>query len=510
MRIVLSDRDPATLAVDALLLPFEDVSRDSKLPLAAKLSRDAKTLAPRTSESCAWVSTRRCRAPMALLSRLSLRLDPEDLPGGACGSADEASVGHSLRRDRMSLGAKMQQACVSQDRHRVALWVGDELELGLDLIEGMALRAYAFDEFLEEPPGELRQLTWVVPKAQRKAAKLALARRRAKIEGTNLARLIADLPPNRGEPSSIVERVSAQLEDVGLKVSVLGPDDFSELKMGLLQGVARGAQSEARVLVVEHCPEGFDVDEAPALALVGKGVTIDAGGYNLKPSGIHDMNYDKAGAAAVIGAMFAIAKAGLPLHVVAACPLVENLLGPDALRPGEILRAYDGRSIFIENTDAEGRLVLADVLAWICEREPKRVVDLATLTGASHVGLGEAYAALFCNDDALRDALLAAGDAASESLWPMPIDEMHDRELAHPRADLRNVGAYAGGASAAAAFLRYFISGAWAHIDLAGKAAYAYERDYMGAGATGFGSRLLFELALALCTDGASDEGTHG
>jgi leucyl aminopeptidase len=498
VRIVLSERDPATLAVDALLLPFEDVSKTQKLPLHGRLAKDASVLAPREAESYRWVGTRRSRAPLALLVRLPETIDAADLESGACGSPRAADAALAQRRARLGLGAKIQAACSAEGRRRVLLWTAEDLGTGLDLIEGMVLRSHAYTEFLEEPPSGLRQLTWAVPKAHKGEARRRLDQLLAKLEGANFARTLADLPPNRGEPDSIVERVEAHIEGLALESHALGRDEISDLEMGLFVGVARGSSSQPRLLVLEHRPEGTAIDATPELALVGKGVTIDAGGYNLKSSGIHDMNYDKAGAAAVIGAMSAIARAKLPLHVVAACPLVENLLGPAALRPGEILRSYGGRSVFIENTDAEGRLVLADVLAWLCEREPRRVVDLATLTAASNVALGEPYAALFCNDDELRDALLGAGMRADESLWPMPIHELHDRELAHPRADLRNVGAHAGGASAAAAFLRYFVSGAWAHVDLAGKAANVYERDYMGPGATGFGARLLFELAVAL------------
>jgi leucyl aminopeptidase len=391
----------------------------------------------------------------------------------------------------------MERACRASACRRVALDAGADLDLALDLLEGMALRAYAFDE-CSEPDAGLRQVTWTVAKSDKAEAKQRLASLQAKLEGMQLARTLSDLPPNLGTPELIIERVVTRVEAVGLQVDSLGRAELEELEMGLFCAIARGSSRESKLLLLEHRPEGVDENAAPDLALVGKGVTLDAGGYNLKSSGIHEMNYDKAGAAAVIGAMLAIAHAKLPVHVVAACPLAENVLGPDAIRPGAIVRAFDGRTVYIENVDAEGRLLMADTLAWLTEREPQRVIDLATLTGAAHTALGEPFAALFSNDDTLRDELISAGLRADERLWPMPIDDLHDRELAHPRADLRNVGAYAGGASAAAAFLRYFVTGAWAHIDLAGKGAAAFERDYMGAGASGFGTRLLFEYVQAL------------
>ena len=497
VRIVLSDREPTTLAVDALLLPFPDAPGKPKLPLRKHLSSDAETLAPRLPESCGWVGTRRSRAPRALLARGPAQHDVSQLLGGACGSPDDETVRVTARRDRLGLGAKIERACRGPGCRRVALHTGADLDLALDLLEGMALRAYTFDEFSERDPG-LRQVTWTVAKGDKSEAKRRLALLQAKLEGMRLARTLADLPPNAGTPEQIADRVATRAEAVGLHVDALGRSEIEELEMGLFCAIAKGSHREPRLLVLEHRPAAVEEGARPEVALVGKGVTLDAGGYNLKSIGMHEMNYDKAGAAAVIGAMIAIARAQLPVHVVAACPLAENALGPEAIRPGAIVRAYDGRSVYIENVDAEGRLLMADTLAWLCEREPRRVIDVATLTGAAHTALGEPFAALFANDDELRDALLAAGRRADERLWPMPIDDLHDRELAHARADLRNVGAPAGGASAAAAFLRYFVSGAWAHIDLAGKEVAAFERDYMGAGASGFGTRLLFEYVRAL------------
>jgi leucyl aminopeptidase len=193
--------------------------------------------------------------------------------------------------------------------------------------------------------------------------------------------------------------------------------------------------------------------------------------------------------------MLAIARLSLPLRVIAIVPLAENAVDGAAFKPGDILTAMDTTTVFIDNTDAEGRLVLADALCWADHYEPDAVIDLATLTRASASAMGDPYAALFTNSDQLREILVEAGRASDDLLWPMPIHEQHARELDHFKADIRNGGAGPGGASAAAAFLRYFVDFPWAHIDLAGKASWEFPRDYLGEGATGFGCRLLVEAA---------------
>ena len=261
------------------------------------------------------------------------------------------------------------------------------------------------------------------------------------------------------------------------------------------------------LVILEH---GEPAQGRPSLGLLGKGVTHDLGGYDLKRAPlIARMSSDKAGAGAVAGAMRAIAGLQVPLHATAVLPIAENGLDRPAYKPGDILRAMDGTRVFVESTDAEGRLLLADAMCWLEEFGPDLVIDLATLTGAAAVGLGEPYAALYSNDDAVRGLLESAGRASGDLVWPMPIHDLHDRDLGHPRADVRNMApSPVGAASVAAAFLRTFARGPWAHIDMAGKAVWDEARDVLGVGATGFGCRLLVQAAERLA--GVADVGDVG
>jgi leucyl aminopeptidase len=282
--------------------------------------------------------------------------------------------------------------------------------------------------------------------------------------------------------------------DAGLVMRVLGPRQIVRLEMGLLQAVAAGSPVPPSVVVLEH--NRHRRDDLPTLVLIGKGLTHDTGGYNLKTSpGLHTLTYDKAGGMAVFGAMQAIARLGIEAHVVAVVALVENCIDAGAYKPGDILTAMDGTTVYVENTDAEGRLVLADCLTYAARYEPDMVVDVATLTAASSIALGPPFAGLFCNDDDTRELLVAAGHQSGDLLWPMPIHSDHRELIDHQRAMLRNVGPPDGSACTAAAFLRHFTDYPWGHIDMAGKANFANERDCLAPGASGFGVGLLVRTA---------------
>jgi leucyl aminopeptidase len=255
-------------------------------------------------------------------------------------------------------------------------------------------------------------------------------------------------------------------------------------------GVAGGGAPPA-VVVLEHRPASRG---RPKIALLGKGVTLDTGGYNLKTTPqMHRFTDDKAGAAAVIGAMVALARMKVDAHVLGVAPLVENVVSRAAYKPGDVLTAMDGTTVFVESTDAEGRLVLADCLTWLRRHDPDVVIDIATLTGAAANALGEPFAAVYGNDDELLADVRAAGQRSGELVWPMPIHPLHEEALVHPRAMIRNFSEYAGGASSAAAFLRRFVGFPWVHVDMAGRGSYAYDQVEMGPGATGWGTSLLVE-----------------
>jgi leucyl aminopeptidase len=488
VRLVVTDRHASDVASDVIVIVFAAGRRKPRLPLPRVLPKDATDLVAREPDAMTWLEARRSRARRVLLVAAGT-VSPD---AGYCGSASDRVSEIERRHDQRSLGASILAALRSAGARSAVLASWPDHVDPCALVEGALLRAHSPRAWRDDHQSPKEK--WTVCATAEDRGRLEATR--ALAESTNVARSLSDMPPNVGTPDEFVSRAQSAAAEVGLATRVIDP---VEAGMGLFAAVARGGEHPPRLLVIEHNPDRPD-DEVQLL-MVGKGVTHDTGGYNLKSSGMHVMGHDKAGAAAVVGAMLAVARAKLPHRVVGLCPLAENLIGRDAYRPGDVIEAWDGTTVFIENTDAEGRLLLADTLAWgIDQWEPARVVDIATLTGASAVALADSFAALFSNDDGLRDAVVAAAERAGELAWPMPIHERHDRELAHPSADLRNVGAYRGAASAAAAFLRSFVGtdNAWVHLDIAGKAHNEHERDYLGPGATGWGTRLLFRLAAGL------------
>jgi leucyl aminopeptidase len=280
----------------------------------------------------------------------------------------------------------------------------------------------------------------------------------------------------------------------GLKTTVFTEKTLRARGFGAMLAVGAGSENPPRLLVIEYAPK----NAKKTLALVGKGVTFDSGGLNLKTTGgIGDMKIDMAGGAAVAGAMLAIARLKPRRRVVAAIPLVENMVSGNATRPGDIIRAYSGKTVEIGNTDAEGRLILADALAWVIEKyKPDTVIDMATLTGACVVALGEKYAAVFTPDDKLAGVLIDASERTHERCWRMPLPDDYRELLKSEMADINNMPATRwGGAVTAALFLKEFIGQTpWAHIDIAGPAYRKNGGDYCGPGGTGFGVRLLCDL----------------
>ncbi len=320
----------------------------------------------------------------------------------------------------------------------------------------------------------------------------AWAPQEAVSKGLALTRTLVAEPANIIYPESFVERVRAETEGLGLDITVLDEAAMQELGMGSLLAVSLGSVREARVLALRWQGSG---EGDPALALVGKGVTFDTGGISIKPAaGMEDMKWDMGGAGAVVGAMKAIAGRKAKANVVGVCGLVENMPDGAATRPGDVVTSMSGQTIEVLNTDAEGRLVLADVITWTQKTfRPKTIVDLATLTGAMIVSLGNEYGGLFANDDALADQLLAAGLAEGDKLWRFPLSDTYDKMIDSPIADMKNVGPRGAGSITAAQFIKRFVDDGvkWAHLDIAGmvwsdKASATWDK-----GATGYGVKLL-------------------
>ncbi|QDZ07558.1 leucyl aminopeptidase [Sphingomonas panacisoli] len=310
--------------------------------------------------------------------------------------------------------------------------------------------------------------------------------------GLDLTRTLVSEPPNIVYPASFVDRVKASVEGLDLEITVLGPKEMGDLGMGALLGVAQGSAKEGRLLALKWSGKGKG---DPDLALVGKGVTFDTGGISLKPgAGMEDMKWDMGGAGAVVGAMKALATRKAKANVIGVCGLVENMPDGNAIRPGDILTSMSGQTIEVLNTDAEGRLVLCDCVTWVQQtHRPKTIVDLATLTGAMIIALGNEHGGLFANDDGLADQLLAAGKATGDLLWRFPLSDTYNKLIDSPIADMKNVGPRGAGSITAAQFIGRFVDAGvkWAHLDIAGmvwadKAGTTYDK-----GATGYGVRLL-------------------
>ncbi|MBT8426712.1 MAG: leucyl aminopeptidase [Erythrobacter sp.] len=322
----------------------------------------------------------------------------------------------------------------------------------------------------------------------------AWAHAAALAEGVEFTRELVTEPANVIYPESFVARCKERFEDTGAELIVLDEGQMEEMGMGSLLGVGQGSARDSRILAIRWNGGG---SEAP-VAFVGKGVTFDTGGISIKPGpGMEDMKWDMGGAGAVAGGMLALVKRKAKANVVGVMGLVENMPDGNAQRPGDVVKSMNGQTIEILNTDAEGRLVLADALHWTQEEfQPSRVIDFATLTGAIIISLGNEYAGLFSNDDQLSKELSEAGEAVGDKVWRMPLGKAYDKLIDSPIADMKNIGGKGAGSITAAQFLQRFIADdtPWAHIDIAGMAWSDKPGRTWGKGATGYGVRLIDRL----------------
>ena len=359
---------------------------------------------------------------------------------------------------------------------------------------GARLRSYRFDRYRtkEAADAKPRLATLSVLTGEFDAARAAWPALDGIAHGSAMARDLVSEPPNVLNPAEMADRCRP-LAELGLEVEVLGPAELQQLGFGALLGVSQGSVNEPRVVVMQW--RGGPAD-APPVCFVGKGVTFDTGGISLKPgAGMGDMKQDMAGAAAVIGVMSALAQRRARANVVGLVGLTENMPSGTAQRPGDVVRSLSGQTIEVLNTDAEGRLVLADVLWYAQDRfKPAITVNLATLTGAIIVSLGHEFAGLFSNDEALATRLLAAGQATGELLWRMPLAEAYDKLIKSDIADMKNIGGRPGGAIIGAQFIQRFVRGPWAHLDIAGMVWGSKDTATIPKGATAFGLRLMDRL----------------
>ncbi|MBI4354918.1 MAG: leucyl aminopeptidase [Candidatus Omnitrophica bacterium] len=383
----------------------------------------------------------------------------------------------------------------------------DGARLGQAVAEGVLLGLYRFQQYKTglktDEKHELTEFRLVVARAaDRVGAARGLARGETIAEAVNFARGLINQPANVATPTYLAQQAQAMARTLHLRCRVLSRPEARRLHMGAFLSVAAGSVQEPKFIILEHNPKG-----RRTVVFAGKGITFDTGGISIKPSeGMDRMKYDMAGGAAVLGALRAAAALRLPFHIVGLVAATENMPGGSATRPGDVVRAHNGKTIEILNTDAEGRLVLADALAYAKRFKPQAVVDLATLTGACVVALGSEAIGLMGTDAALARRLRQAGEATGERVWELPLWDEYLEGVKGEVADVKNIGPRGeAGAIMGAAFLKHFVDGyPWVHLDIAGTAWAERERGYHAKGATGVGVRLLVQML----EDWAQDQGT--
>jgi leucyl aminopeptidase len=426
-------------------------------------------------------------------------------PEGAIGAARVVTVGLGKRAEFDAERARI-AAAVALKRTReasagkIAWAVPDETDqatIGGAIVEGTLLAAYKFDRYKtgdrenrDEGPDELEVVS-------DEDIGQVVEDTGVVVECQNSMRDLQNLPSNELTPTALADHAIARASEVGgLEAEAFGPDRITELEMGGLLAVTRGSHEEPRLIVMRY--RGGGKSKGGKLGIVGKAVTFDTGGISIKPaSKMQEMKMDMSGGAAAIEGTAAIARLGLPVDLVTIVPATENMPAGHAVKPGDIISISNGKTVEVNNTDAEGRLILADGLAYAVGQGAERVIDLATLTGAIVTALGSTYAGLFSNDDSLCEELDAAAGRTGELVWRMPLHPDYKELTRGKIADLVNVSEQRKASSAyAASFLEEFVDGKpWAHLDIAGVAWDQDNRDYVGKGASGWGVRLLVDLA---------------
>jgi leucyl aminopeptidase len=486
MQVEVSGAEPSDLEVDVLGVPVRSPADVSGLdgPLGERLAPLAAS-GELTGEAGA-----------AVLVHLNGELAPKRLAA--------AGVGDVVDADSIRTAAAAVARLAAGFGGKIGWLIDPSLPLPVSeqaraAVEGVAFGAYRPARWKTSASTEKEIAGVVIAGAEGDAVKDAASRAARVTRWIDVARDLANAPPNELYPEMLGARateLAAGLEH--LTVDALGRTEIDALRMGAFAAVAQGSEREPRLIVMRYAPPTARADVT--LGLVGKAVTFDTGGISLKPAlAMDNMKGDMAGGAAVLAGASAIAELGLPLRVLAVVAAAENMPGGNAFRPGDIVRAMNGKTIEITNTDAEGRLVLADAIWYARGEGATHLVDVATLTGAMEVALGDLYAGVFANDDAWRDELLAAAAASGDHLWPFPLHPRYRRYVDSDFADLKNASALKQASPALAAeFLREFVGdGPWAHVDMAGPAYLDRSRgDYLTQrGGTGWGVRLLVELA---------------
>ncbi|MDE1901652.1 MAG: leucyl aminopeptidase, partial [Alphaproteobacteria bacterium] len=437
---------------------------------------------------------------LTVLAPAGTRLSRVILVGiGAAAKADAALFARVGGAGVAALTGKDAQAMFLVDQHKdLALPAG---EAAAQTAYGARLRSYRFDKYHTKLKAEQKPAlkSLIVATRDAAAAKADYAPLGKIADGVFLARDLVTEPGNVIYPETLAQAARG-LAELGVKVEVLDEKQMKKLGMGALLGVAQGSAFPPRLVAMSWMGDADAKDKRP-VCFVGKGVTFDTGGISIKPAGgMEDMKYDMGGSAAVIGAMKALAGRKAKANVVGIVGTVENMPSGTAQRPGDVVTTMSGQTVEVINTDAEGRLVLADAMWYAQETfKPRCVIDLATLTGAIRIALGSEYAGLFSNDDTLSAQLTAAGKMAEEPLWRMPMGDAYDKQINSAIADMKNIGDGGAGSITAAQFLQRFIKKGtpWAHLDIASMAWATKDKPLSPKGATAFGVRLLDRFVAA-------------
>ena len=441
-------------------------------------------------------------SPLRRIALVSLGKDWSSPRGAASGAAGRTSQNAIALDAVRTAAANAARWCMRHNLRRMLVAAAPLREAAGDdapaaWAESTVLAGFQFDRLRSknarsDAPTAAESLIFVDDQPPSAAIRSRLSAAVVVGECVNLARRIGHEPPNVINPVTLASLAVAEARRVGLRCRVLDHRRLARLRMNAMLAVGRGSAVQPRLIVLEH--RGASPAQRPVV-LVGKAVTLDTGGYSIKPAeSMPDMKYDKCGGVAVLAALVAAARLRLRRHVVGLIAAAENMISGEAYRPGDILTAMNGKTIEVVNTDAEGRLVLADALTY-AQRvfRPSTIIDLATLTGACTVALGHHAAALYATDDELAAALLDAGQAAGDRLWRMPLWPEYRRQIEGTDSDLKNSGGRPGGSITAAMFLKEFVNEdvPWAHLDIAGTAHTDRDTPLCPKGATGFGVRLL-------------------
>jgi leucyl aminopeptidase len=513
MKVTVDSRAPAEVTADLLAIPLASWRKGSRLaPRIAAVDRASRGAISTALASGDFDG----KSGQSALLYPGGRLKAKRLLLIGIGEADE------LDADKLrGLAGTAVREAMSRKAGKVALLMpaldDDVLDARVQaMAEGCVLGGYRMDDFKgseAKPGGRVAAVALLLERGGHlRRARAAARRGEVLAECQNLARHLSDTPANELPPASLASEARRVGRECGLRVKVLDVPALERLKMGGILAVGGGSARPPRLIAMEYTPpapraagrgakgkkKGKAGTKAPApFCIVGKGITFDSGGISIKPAaGMEEMKHDMSGAAAVVGALRACALLELPHPVVGVIGAAENLPSGTAYRPGDVVTAMSGKTIEVLNTDAEGRVVLADALHYArTEYEPCAIVDLATLTGACMIALGRWATGVFGNHQGLIERMRAAGETTSETAWPMPLLDGHKEEIRSKIADIKNTGGREAGASTAAAFLSHFVGKTpWVHLDIAGTGWTSKTGPYHAGGATGVGVRLLLEL----------------